>query len=112
MNYTALSVHQPYANLIASGRKTLEIRSWKTKHRGPLLICSAKRPAVEPPLGVAVCLVDLVDVRPFEPGEIAAACLDRHYEGHYAWVFQNPREVEHFPVKGQQRLFSVGYKAL
>lgn len=34
----ALSIRQPYAALVLSGLKTLEIRSWKTRYRGPLLI--------------------------------------------------------------------------
>lgn len=29
---------------MALGLKTIETRSWKTDYRGPLLICSAKRP--------------------------------------------------------------------
>lgn len=37
----ALSVRQPWASLIASGYKRFEIRTWPTRHRGPLLICAA-----------------------------------------------------------------------
>jgi hypothetical protein len=36
----ALSVLNPYPALIANSQKLYEIRSWSTKHRGPLLICS------------------------------------------------------------------------
>lgn len=42
----ALSVKQPWAELIASGVKTIETRTWYTSYRGPLLICSSKRPVV------------------------------------------------------------------
>jgi hypothetical protein len=41
----ALSVKQPWAELIASGIKTIETRIWHTHFRGPLLICSSKKPA-------------------------------------------------------------------
>ena len=32
----ALSVHQPFAGLIASGEKTIETRRWPTSYRGDL----------------------------------------------------------------------------
>lgn len=34
----ALTLWQPWAQLIALGHKTIETRSWSTKHRGPLAI--------------------------------------------------------------------------
>lgn len=34
----ALTLHQPWASLIAVGAKTIETRSWATKHRGPIAI--------------------------------------------------------------------------
>lgn len=34
----ALSVQQPYAEAILSGRKRIEVRTWRTAHRGPLYI--------------------------------------------------------------------------
>ena len=53
----ALSVQQPFANLIADGSKTIEIRTRGTTHRGPLLIVSSKRPDV-PPAGCAIAVVE------------------------------------------------------
>lgn len=38
----AITLHQPYASLVAVGAKEYETRSWDTSHRGPLLICAAK----------------------------------------------------------------------
>ncbi len=37
-----LSLKQPYAYLLASGKKTIEIRKWNTNHRGEFLIHSSK----------------------------------------------------------------------
>lgn len=37
----ALSVRQPWASLIAAGRKSIEIRTWRTDYRGPLAIHAA-----------------------------------------------------------------------
>lgn len=39
----ALTIRQPWASLIAEGVKTIETRSWATKHRGPLAIHASKR---------------------------------------------------------------------
>lgn len=39
----ALTLHQPWASLIAVGLKTIETRSWSTKYRGPLAIHAGKR---------------------------------------------------------------------
>ena len=33
-----LSLKQPFAELVVSGRKTIELRSWNTHYRGPFLV--------------------------------------------------------------------------
>lgn len=38
-----LSLHQPWASLVAAGVKSIETRSWPTKHRGRIGIASTKR---------------------------------------------------------------------
>jgi hypothetical protein len=38
----ALTLHQPWASLVAVGAKTIETRSWSTRYRGPLAIHAAK----------------------------------------------------------------------
>lgn len=38
-----ITLHQPWASLVALGVKTIETRSWPTKHRGPLAIHAGKR---------------------------------------------------------------------
>ena len=42
-----ITLHQPWASLIACGYKRFETRSWKTSYRGQLLIHAAKRFADE-----------------------------------------------------------------
>ena len=37
-----LSLKQPYAELIVSGKKTIELRTWNTKFRGEFLIHASK----------------------------------------------------------------------
>lgn len=43
MKLGAITVHQPFADDILDGRKTVENRTWSTAYRGPLLIHSGKR---------------------------------------------------------------------
>lgn len=81
-----LTLHQPYASLIAIGAKTIETRSWPTKYRGPLAIHAGKEwsgnladPGVlgchfgidtfylskrDMPLGAIVATCELVDCAP------------------------------------------------
>jgi len=41
----ALTIHQPYASLIARGAKVYETRSWKTNYRGRIAIHAGKKSA-------------------------------------------------------------------
>ncbi|HML33835.1 ASCH domain-containing protein [Sporomusa sphaeroides] len=38
----AITIHQPWASLIACGAKQIETRSWATKYRGPIAIHAGK----------------------------------------------------------------------
>jgi len=107
----ALSVRQPWASLIASGRKSIELRSWATTYRGPLLVCSGSalwRGADYPigPRGVALCWVRLVDVREATPEDETAACLLPPPDYRYAWVLDSPRPVREASVKGRLGLWT------
>lgn len=111
----ALSVRQPWTSLIASGRKTIEVRSWRTHYRGPLVICASAapcrvaRPNVErpkdAPLGVALCIVELVDCREIQPDDALAACEDAPTG--FAWILRNVRTIERVAVKGRLGFFDV-----
>lgn len=37
-NWVALSIRQPWIDLILRGLKTIEVRSWEVKRRGPILL--------------------------------------------------------------------------
>jgi ASCH domain-containing protein len=101
----AISIKQPWTNMIASGEKTIETRHWPTKYRGPLLIVSSKKPDI-PPAGSAVALATLIDCRPMtRADEIAARCS--LYPGAYSWVLQEVRRLKPFPVRGQLGIYDV-----
>jgi hypothetical protein len=102
----ALSLKQPYANLIAEGKKTIETRSWTTRYRGDILICASQSGAGEPK-GVALCIVELADIRPMTPNDEVAACIEI-YPRAQAWIISNLRVLKKpFPVKGQLGLYEV-----
>ena len=101
----ALSVKQPWANMIAAGEKTIETRRWPTDYRGPLLIVSSKTPDI-PPAGCAVALATLVDCRPMTRlDEPNARCTV--YPGAFAWVLRDVRRLRAFPVKGRLGIYDV-----
>src|SRR5262249_7000605 len=111
----ALSVKQPWITLIASGRKTIEVRSWSTRYRGPLVLVASRGPdwnaspalvAENAPRGVTLTLVDLVDVRLAREGD-APAALCMPLPGDYAWVLACPRAIAHLPVRGRLGLYDV-----
>lgn len=81
----ALTLHQPWASLIALGAKTIETRSWPTKYRGSLAIhAGARKPrsVFTDPRGPTEPVTDLVAM---------ASCYewyenpDGSGEGEYVW---------------------------
>ena len=104
----AISIKQPWTDLIVSGQKTIETRFWKTNHRGKLLIVSSKLPKAEW-AGCALGYVDLVDCRSMMPQDEAAAMCDC-LPGLYAWVLETVVAIAApFPVRGQLRLYEVPF---
>ncbi len=101
----AVSVKQPWANLIASGQKTIETRTWSTNYRGELLIVSSKSPRIAP-AGFGLAIAALVECRPMAKHDEAAACCDV-YPNAQAWVLEDIRRIDPFPVSGRLGLYEV-----
>lgn len=104
----AISIREPWASMfLARGRKrkSIEVRSWPTKHRGPLLLCCCKSP-VGPLAGQAFAIAHLTDCRPLTRRDEPKAKVYRN--GHYAWVFGCVIPIEPYPVSGKQGFFNVG----
>lgn len=124
----ALTLTQPWATLVATGKKRVETRSWRTGYRGPLAIHAAKGFPAEArryaehehtlgrlpsplPRGAVLCVVDLVDCRPAEEVALDISSLERLYgdygPGRWAWLFE---ELEPFdtpvPAKGALGLWN------
>lgn len=104
----AISIKQPWVNLIARGQKTIETRSWRTNYRGDILIVASKSPAI-PPFGVSVAIAEIADCRPMVKGDEQAACCDL-FDGAYAWELRNVRLVEHVPIRGMPGLYEVDFR--
>ena len=100
----ALSVRAPWAQFIASGIKTLEIRSRRCHYRGELLICQSGG-------GGAVAIVELCGCRPFTEADDAASggVWTQHPEArnHFAWEMRVVRRVTSAPIKGKLSFYDV-----
>ena len=106
----ALSVRAPWAGLIASGVKTIEIRSRRLRYRGELLICQSRG-------GGAVAVVDVLDCRPFvEADDVDSGGVwglhPETREGHWAWRLRLLRRVTSPTIKGRLGFFDVDERLL
>jgi hypothetical protein len=92
-----ISLRPDWADLVASGDKKTEFRSWSTTHRGDLLIHANKNlPKAAKGLlvsGYCIAVVNLFDVKKNKTG--------------YSWKLNNLRYIKPIKINGQQRLFNV-----
>ena len=114
-----LAIRQPWISLIAEGDKTIEVRSWPTTYRGPLLlVASGKNLKVDVdgeiytlPAGIQVCIADVTNCRPLRKNDLVAACMDDlpdiDITGQWAWCLANVRQVAPTPHKGKLRLYET-----
>jgi len=104
----ALTVRQPWASLIVTGRKNVENRSWNTRYRGPLVIhaglgidkdgLTAHKSLLpdEVPHGCVLGVVDLLNVVRDSKSAWAEP-------GMYHWVLANPRALSR-PLEASGKL--------
>lgn len=122
--YKALSVKQPYADLLTrvvfrdeSGEyhaeKTIEVRTRNTNYRGDLFVCSSSKPEIPGRMSGVTCgFVELYDVKPvedFTAEDWAATCIpenERPRKG-YGWMLRNPRRVVEMPIRGQLGVYNL-----
>jgi activating signal cointegrator 1 len=88
MDYTVLTLTQPYATLVTLGAKRFETRNWGTRYRGTLLIHAGKG---LDPAGGQQGLIELCLSEPFRSVLLAAdllrieRCHDIGTRGHPNW---------------------------
>jgi ASCH domain len=120
-----ITVYQPYAALLVSGRKTIERRAQGTPYRGPLAIHAGQKRLEVPPefrpdvqrlparlaaaAGCILGVVDLVDVRPAVEEDRHAMLADpEEHKRRMAWIVARPRLLPTFlPMRGEQQIRSL-----
>lgn len=112
-----LSIKQPWAELVVSGKKIIEIRKWNTKFRGEFLIHSSKNPDFEAmkkfsfsgelPLGKIIgkaCLIDVKDYKKLWDKEFEKD-KDKHLAGRewgdFGFILKNAERVKHINAMGK-----------
>lgn len=110
----ALSLKQPFAELVVSGKKKIELRKWNTKFRGKFLIHASKIPYnkamkkfgfVDLPLGFIIGRAELVDVKRYKNEKEFKKDKDLHLAsndfGNYGFILKNPKRLIPIPAKGK-----------
>jgi len=135
----AITICQPYAELIACGEKRVENRTWQTSHRGPIYIHAGKSREwldvvwegeyeIDRPtgfylstldFGAVIATADVIDCLPAK--EILSGACDeqypwlrahKHVNGPYCWVLDRVRRLEKpFTYRGAQGLFYIEQSA-
>lgn len=110
----AISIKPHFAHQILCGTKTTEYRTWQTKHRGDLLICSNAAPKEKGTIsGHALIVCRLAAVEPLSKRELKQIGIDEQPEKPiYGWRLTDFRTIKPFPVKGKLNLFNVDDKLI
>ncbi|HJW19035.1 MAG TPA: ASCH domain-containing protein [Candidatus Nitrosotalea sp.] len=124
-----LSVSQPYADLITSGKKTIELRTWNTKFRGEFLIhapIKIKDSACEKlgidksslRTGVIIGKAEIYDVKSYESIKALKNDHNKHFATEeflrhkYGFLLRKPQALRvPIPYKGSLGFFEVKMRA-
>ena len=112
----AISIKNPWAYDILCGYKNFEYRTWQTKHRGDLLICSSANPKIKGMIsGHALIVCNLSDITRVTRSNFLKLELDEPPEDSekiFAWHLTNFRMIKPFKVKGKLNLFEIDDKLI
>ncbi|MBM3232040.1 ASCH domain-containing protein [Candidatus Pacearchaeota archaeon] len=110
----ALSLKQPYAEIVVSCKKTIELRKWNTKFRGEFLFHASKIPDLdamhkfgfkELPTGRIVGKTTLTNVKHYktqlEHSKDKNLHLANEAWGNYGFILGNARRIKEIPTKGK-----------
>ena len=116
----AITIIQPYAELIARGEKRCENRTQRTRHRGLLVIHAGKsragldryrwtEPRTELDFGAIIAVAQLVDSVPLaEAQRMPELVGDPHVTGPWCWILSDVRRLPRpLPCPGQQWFWDV-----
>ena len=119
----ALSIRQPWAELILQGRKTIEVRTWAARYRGELWLHAGSRrdlkalsrfdlKADDLTFGALVGACELYDCIQFTD-ETWDCWRNQHLNAghlekpHYAWLLRNPIRMKPRAMKGRLGLMRI-----
>lgn len=124
----AISIRQPWANMVFHTGKCVEVRNLLTNYRGLLAIQAGEiqnntdflKLGIDPSSIPSInqkCLigvVNLIDIRQLNE-TLWEELRDKHqipgrwneFKHKYAWFFEDPFEIEPIPYKGLPSLFSL-----
>jgi hypothetical protein len=118
--WPAVSVRQPWANLLIDGRKSIEIRTWAPDYRGRLWLHAGIKtdPELERRFGLEdaykggfigsiqlEAVVALTDAR-WQQWLARHLSTERYQDGMLAWLMESPRRFKApVPARGQLGLF-------
>jgi len=111
----AISIVAPGGQLIAAGKKTLEIRKWYPEilPDEDLLIVENHRYLLaegDEDIGYAVAVVKVKTVRPFIEQDIAAACASYFEVGWLAWELSDVRIIaKPQQAKAKRKIYQVDW---
>lgn len=126
--FKCLSVSQPFADLIASGKKTIELRSWDTRYRGEFLIHSplkiksddCKRLGIDEgtlAVGAIIGKATIYDVKIYKTQRECELDEKYHFAGpefsgsKYGFLLKNAKKFSvPIPHKGKLGFFDVDLK--
>ena len=110
----ALTLKQPWAELILKRKKKIELRRWNTHFRGEFLIHSSKIPDKKNmkkygfnklPNGFIVGRANLFDVKKYENNKEFNKDKNKHLAtkkwGKYGFMLKNIKRIKPIPAKGQ-----------
>ena len=124
----ALSFRQPLADAVVAGLKTIDFRSLRTRHRGPLAIHASatygpgerarladlrrRRVRLDDPaparLGAIIGVVEVLDCRPAAAGDGRRALVELPEAGAWAYELAGARALAApVPCKGHTYMFEV-----
>lgn len=118
----ALSLKQPWAELVASGKKTIEIRKWNTHFRGEFLIHASKNTNKERetqfgfkdlPTGCIVGKATIIEVKKYLSQEEFEKDAEKHFAKGWwhpkahGFILKNAQRITPKPLKGQLNFFEV-----
>ncbi|MBI4144609.1 ASCH domain-containing protein [Candidatus Woesearchaeota archaeon] len=118
----ALSLKQPWAELILQGKKTIETRTWKTSFRGKFLIHASKTPNkaamaafgfADLPYGCIVGEASITDIKTYDTKTAWDEDADRHLalsewtKKRYGYLLKDVKRITPKPLKGKLNFFEV-----